>query len=542
MLKVILVDDETLVKVGIKSLANWEELGFRIVAEGSNGEQGLSLISQHKPDLVITDIVMPKLDGIDMMKKARALNPNITFVVLSSYDEFDLVKRAMKYGAWDYLLKLNICEESLTEMLTNVKEKIMSDRSKHTAAEVVPIQLDVQNTNIIKQEFFKSLIENNFEDRKYIDAKLNIMNLSFDESKLRIGIVKTNLYSTDNKYSEEDVKLVDFMIMEILNEIANEFFNSIFLKWEYGVFVFVFSQDNDIDDANTREQIKIMGNTMLEMLKKYINISAAIGVSGVNNGYLSLPAAFEQAEKALEMLFYRGFGSIIFFDDTYEAVDQKHKPVQINLKEDLTKAIEVIDIPAIDRVFNEIKSYIKSSSATRNEIKEICNQTACLCDILLGEKWNAYKEAQAKNELVTEMVYKMQTLEEIISWLDNYKGKMIAYLNKENYDEKHVLVSRAKKYISENYLGATTLKEVATYLNISAGYLSGIFTKYTGEHFTDYVNKIKIAEAQKMLKDGQYKIYEISYMLGYENSCYFSKVFRKIVGVSPTDFLKMNVK
>ena len=540
MLKVILVDDETLVKVGIKSLANWEELGFRIVAEGSNGEQGLSLISQHNPDLVITDIVMPKLDGIDMMKKARALNPNITFVVLSSYDEFDLVKRAMKYGAWDYLLKLNICEESLTEMLINVKEKIMSQRSKLMATEFVPIQLDVQNTNIMRQEFFKSLIENNFEDRKYIDAKLKIMDLSFDESKLRIGIVKANLYSTDNKYSEEDVKLVDFMIMEILNEIANEFFNSIFLKWEYGVFVFVFSQDND--DANTREQIKIMGDTMLEMLKKYINISAAIGVSDVYNGYLSLPAAFEQAEKALEMLFYRGFGSTIFFDDTYEAIDQKHKPVQVNLKEDLTKAIEVIDIPAIDRVFNEIESYIKSSSPTRNEIKEICNQTACLCDILLGEKWNAYKEAQAKNELVTEMVYKMQTLEEIISWLDNYKGKMIAYLNKENYDEKHVLVSRAKKYISENYLGATTLKEVAIYLNISAGYLSGIFTKYTGEHFTDYVNKIKIAEAQKMLKDGQYKIYEISYMLGYENSCYFSKVFRKIVGVSPTDFLKMNVK
>ncbi|HEY5584812.1 MAG TPA: response regulator [Ruminiclostridium sp.] len=540
MLKVILVDDETLVKVGVKFSANWQELGFEIIAEGNNGEHGLSLIKEFSPDLVITDIVMPKMDGIDMMRKAKEINPDITFIILSSYDEFDLVKKAMKYGAWDYILKLNINEDSMKEILTNVKEKIISS-NKRVNIESAPQIYDTQSTSIMRQEFLKSIIENNFDDRKYIDTRLPIMKLKLDESRMIVGVVKTNLYLSNSKYSDKDIKLLDFMIIEILNEIGNEFFSSYFLKWSFGVYVVVLSPEESHELKDIQQQITIMGNTMIEMLKKYVNIDVAISISDTYDSYLSLSQAIVQAEETMDKIFYRGYGSIIFFDDADEKINSHNNEMEFNLKEDLPKAIEICDTIFINNIFNSIIYNIQGETISKNEIYEICNQTSCLCDIHLGEKWQSGNKIKNDNQLEVETVYKLQTLPEILAWLENYKGKMINYLNNKHDDEKHVMVSSAKKYIVNNCRGSTRLKDVANSLNISAGYLSSIFPKYTGMCFTDYVNKIKIEEAKKMLKDGQHKIYEISYLLGYENACYFSKIFKKIAGCSPTEFIKIAV-
>jgi len=540
MLKVLLVEDETLVKVGLNSLVNWEEMGFKVVAEGNNGEHGLSLIKEYQPDLVITDIVMPKMNGIDMMKKAKEYNPDITFIILSSYNEFDLVKQAMKYGAWDYILKLNISEESMKEMLINVKEKIVS-KNKKIMDENLPIVYDIQSTSIMRQEFLKSILENNFDDRKYIDSKLPSMKLELNEAMMKVGLVKTNLYLSETKYNDKDIKLLDFMIIEILNEIGNEFFNCYFLKLSFGTYAMVFSPELSDKAEVTDEKIKIMGNTMLEMLKKYVNIDAAISISDTYSSYLSLSQALSQAKEAMDILFYKGYGSVIFFDENVEKNlgyrDMKH----INLKESLPKAIEICDLTLINSIFDSIIYNIQSAGITKHEIYELCNQTFCLCDIHLGEEWQIDNKALVEDKPVVETVYKLQTLGEILEYIEDYRNRMINFLKKKHEDEKHNLVWGAKKYIISNCMRTPKLKEVADSLNISAGYLSSIFTKYTGMCFTDYVNKVKIDEAKKMLKEGQHKIYEISYLLGYENACYFSKIFKKITGCSPTEFVKNSV-
>lgn len=540
MLKVILVEDETLVKVGINSLVNWREMGFKVVAEGSNGEQGLSLIQEYHPDLVITDIVMPRMNGIDMMRRVKESNPDITFIILSSYNEFDLVKQAMKYGAWDYILKLNISEESMKEILINVKEKIISSNKKLNN-ESMPIVYDTQSTSIMRQEFLKSILENNFDDRKYIDAKLPSMKLELNEAAMKVGLVNTNLYLSESKYNDKDLKLLDFMIIEILNEIGNEFFNCYFLKLSFGIYVMVFSPEESAKSQEIDEQIKIMGNTMLEMLKKYVNIDAAVSISDTYDSYLSLPQALAQAKEAMDILFYKGYGSVIFYDEVSENNIESGGSKQINLKENLPRAIEICDLTLINNIFGSIIYNIQKANMSKNEIYELCNQTFCLCDIHLGEEWQLDNKAQVENKPAVETVYKLQTLREILEFIENYRNRLNNFLRKKHDDEKHNLVWGAKKYIINNCMGTPKLKEVADSLNISAGYLSSIFTKYTGMCFTDYVNKVKIDEAKKMLKDGQRKIYEISYLLGYENACYFSKIFKKITGCSPTEFVKNTV-
>jgi len=533
MIRVVLVDDETLVKVGLKSLADWEKLGFEIVAEGSNGEEGLALIREYKPQLLITDIVMPKMDGIEMMRRAKELNPSLQVIVLSSYDEFELVRKSMKYGAWDYILKLNISRESMNEILERVREVILSEEEKKAEPSVE--HYDNWSTAAIRQVFLKSIIENTMPDRESIDAKLPMMDLKLNENRLQLGIIETNLYSLKDKYCDDhDIKQLDFMLTDILTEIGNEFFSSYFLKWSYGVYVMVFSADEQTCGEVLRDRTDAMSSTIIEMLKKYVNLQASIGISNVCNGYQKLPVAFEQASLAIRAMFYSGYGKVLHYDECskYEVGD----PIQFDLTEKLHRSITLSDTAGMNEIFSTVLKDINIRRIEKSSIYELCSQISCLCDIHLGEQWHSYKKKNGEANHKIDAVYTMRTISDISAWLENYRNGIVRCMNERNRDEKHVMIVRAKKYIEENCVGNITLRSVAQHLRISAGYLSGLFPKYTGMCFTEYVNAAKVEKAQQLIRQGQHKIYEISYMLGYDNACYFSKIFKKISGCTPTEY------
>ena len=135
MLKVVIVDDESLVRLGLRAMLRWEELGYEIVGEASNGQQGLDLIIESEPDIVITDIKMPVLDGLEMMRLASEAGRRPKFIVLSGYDEFQLVKRAMKQGAEEYLIKLDLEPKTLIDALAAAREEVMTERGGKTSSQ-----------------------------------------------------------------------------------------------------------------------------------------------------------------------------------------------------------------------------------------------------------------------------------------------------------------------------------------------------------------------------------------------------------------------
>lgn len=556
MIKVVLVDDETLVKVGIKSLVDWKSLGFEIVAEGSNGENGLALIRQHDPQLVITDIVMPKMDGIEMMRLAKEHNPDLQVIVLSSYNEFELVRKAMKLGAWDYILKLNVSSESLQEVLEKVRETILSaDERKHEAK---MIGNDYWSIAAIRQVFLKGIIENVLEDRANIEDKLPLMEFRLNEKLLRLAILDTNLYTLRDKYSDEqDVKLIDHTLTDLMTDIGNEFFISYIIKWSFGKYVMVFSPEEDIGDAADEEDMELrmdsMFKTIIEMIKKYVNLDVAVGVSGICNGYRNLPKAFRQAETALEGIFRSGYGSILHYSGNNSRTpsggtdnrtasrgheNEHHEDndtFSFDLKEELPRLVSLGEITGINNLFAKIQSELKTKKIGKSRIYELCSQIVLLCGIHLEDAMKKIlKDGEEYHEL--EIVGSLRTLDEISAWLDELRTRIVRVLSDQNKDEKHVLVTRAKKYIYENCVGQISLKNVADHLSISAGYLSGLFPRYTGMNFTEYVNKVKIEKAQELIRQGTHKIYEISYMLGFDNACYFSKVFKKVAGCTPTEY------
>lgn len=152
MLGVVIIDDELLARVGVKSVLEWESAGYQILGEASNGAEGLKLILDKKPDIVITDIKMPVMDGLEMIKKSKEDKLNPKFIVLSSYDEFHLVKEAMKLGAVDYLIKLELDEQSLRETLEPVKQQILMEKERSRNESLIKHNINTENS--LRKEFF----------------------------------------------------------------------------------------------------------------------------------------------------------------------------------------------------------------------------------------------------------------------------------------------------------------------------------------------------------------------------------------------------
>jgi len=540
-LKVILADDETLVKVGLKSLASWDDNGFEITAEAGNGEEALQLIGQHQPHLLITDIMMPKMDGIELIRKTRELYPDIRILVLSSYDEYKLVREAMKLGASDYLLKLNISRESLDEVLSRLREEILS-----TGIEADLIHdIDQQSKIAARQDLLRDIVSNIISDRAYLNYRLANLDIDLTENAMYLALIETNMNTVESKFCEDqDVKLLDFVIEQIVSEIANEFYTSYFVKWSFGVYLLIFSPDTSAQTTGSvsQGQIKLMGKTIIEIIKKYANLDASIGISRLCANYLELPAAYKQAMKAISGLFYMGYGKVVFSGEADDADQIEMSDLDDNISDELVSALQISDAASIRRLLTLAQITIQNRHLSRQAVFSFCSQIVHLADYHLGESWKNFQKNHADSRLSVEALFSRKTIRDIIAWLDLYSGVLLAFLAESGGRNSHAMITKAKKYITDNLYKNFSLTEVSEQLGISSSYLSCLFPKYTGMSFTEFVNKIKIIEAQKLIRQGQLKVYEISYRLGYENACYFSKIFKKITGMTPTDYLQASNK
>jgi two-component system, response regulator YesN len=535
MLKVIIIDDEALVRVGLKSMINWEELGYEIVAEAANGQNGLDLIMKFRPDIVITDIKMPVMDGLEMMCSVLKANHKPKFVILSSYDEFQLVKQAMKLGAEEYLIKLDLEPEILLNTLTIIQEKILSEPGKTDEKERIEKGLP-ENISMLREGFLKRIISRPVQDQMKIDEQVVYLGIELNELNLACALVQINNIKILDKYDTNELRLLEVSFLNTINEIVNDIFKGYTFSWNQGEFVVVFSGDLELVADIYHEKAFNMAERLLQVLKQYFNIPVTIGISNLHRGYLELAQAYFESCQSVQHSFYSGLQPIVFFTEVSKTVGVQERIDITELRNILPKAIEMHDLEAIWTVFEGVISILDELKVSRGQALDVCFQIAYLICGVTDLDETVIKEITGYNNSLYESILTLNTLAEIINWLTGLGQGLCRFLSKNEELKNHRLIAKAKKYIMEHYVEEISLHEVAAVLNISSGYFSTIFKQYAGIGFTDYVTENKIEQAKKLLWEADYKIYEIANILGYQNAYYFSKVFKKITGLTPSEF------
>lgn len=533
-MKILIVDDEAIVRVGIKSIIDWNKYGYEIVGEASNGKVALEIIKDKDVDIIITDIKMPVMDGLELIKEGKKINSELKFLVLSSYGDLALVKEAMKFGAEDYILKLGMEQESLIEVIDKIKLSI-STKKEEIDKETQFINQLKKNIPLIRSKFLKECIHNSNIDKKEFYSSIEMLNINLNIDYIYCMVIKIQeLYRFENM-NDEQVDFLNNSLINLCEEIIVEEFNGYCFENKTGLFCILLSFKEDSKNKN----FSVIENTaflLAEMLKQYLNITAIIGVSDINSGITGFKAAYNQAKKALEYRFFYHSGNVILFNESEVSSLTYDKYSVSCYRKKIHNALAYHKKEELEEVFNQIVKDVVTLHLGR-EI--VCNVTIqifnIVCEFLEKYQLEARTVLSKSYKTYHEMLL-IDSLVEVKQWINELQEDLIAFIKNEANNDYPRIIAVSKKYMEDNFNIEISLKEVADKVGLNPSYFSTLFKQYTGMSYVEYITQLRINKAKELLTNCNCKVYEISDMVGYENSYYFNRIFKKITGMTPIEY------
>ncbi len=420
MIRLLIIDDEPLVITGIKSMLNWNELGIEICGTATNGSHALGIIEKYQPELVISDIKMPIMNGLELAKTCNERYGKLPlFILLTSYEEFELVREAMRYDVIDYLIKLELGKDML---LSSIK-KALSILDEIQLSLPPGNKAPSETVQSFQENFFLSLLNNTFENEEQIETHRKELNL--DLNSLYYITCYCKVIESDNFTMTKEKKISLFeSTLQMVREISSRYVPCHVISLDTKHFCILFSIEN------IQNYSKIISETILKtasMVNNYFNVTFYTSVGHPSDNLLTINNSYQEARKISTFLSQEK--TLIFFED-----------------------------------------FIADSSS------------------------------------------------------------------------KSAFIIHVKQYIKDHIEEHLTLNHVAEFFEISPNYLSSLFKKYNDLGFSEYISQMKINKAKSLMEDYNLKIYEIADRLGFDSAFYFSKVFKKVEGCSPSEYLQTRQK
>lgn len=541
MYQVLLVDDEPLILTGIQSMINWEDYDCVITDKASNGKQALEKMEKSMPDIVITDIKMPVMTGIEFMQECRDRGYDTVFILLTNLEEFSLAKSALALGAADYLVKMEMTQEMMGNSLKRATEmcnqkRILTDKIPHR--EFHP--KDVKQT---ATGFFRDILEKagNLSDefRKKWQEPVEKMELEqLYENGVLMWIRPYKDRDLFENVSEDDRK----EMLDYEQSLMEQFMNRIHsgcctLVWKrMGILAILPGQNR------TEKYYRDTGKKICNILEDYFGCQTLVAISApMEDIWGGSKRALSQIKKIQEFYYYHSNEPVVLVSDVeahfWEERHARHDTFDISfLKKDLRQALVQQDKEKVNSVFEELSALFTEFHPAREQVVNAC---ANLYYFFLSyvEEDALIKEEMPYPSVVMEILLECFTLKAHTRWLlkfGSWVGNTMENFHRGSKTDK--IVEAAKEYVRENYGEKLTLAAIASKIGISQGYLSSVFKKQTGGNLNDYINQMKIEKAKELLEKHEYMMYEISDMLGFENPYYFSKVFKKLTGITPSEY------
>ena len=511
MYKVLIADDERIIRKGLSSLINWGSLGLQLAGTAEDGPEAYSMILEILPDIVITDIKMPGMDGLELVRQINEKLPNIVFVILSGYSEFDFARKAMRFGVEHYLLKP--CDEKeITGVLNRIIDELDQREKKNEFIKNMEYKMN-KIVNQVRQEFLRDFIITGLHSRQDFEFFKQLFNIAEDRFKLI-------LFEMEGECDYPEKFALKSIAEEVIN-IRNVYLSTIM---EENVVILI----RPIDFTGLTELIGRIKETFCRYYKK----DFFTAISDENN-FVSIPLMYKEALEYLKYRFYLGEGSIITKND----VDYSNFSDNTGLIFDYDKITALIKAGDIEAINHELDDYFDNLSKGKRQNNVTITYCIGLCLTIIRQ--GAMDEL---NDYIKKVmtIQEMKTLEQIFSFVKEIACE-IALKNYENTTKKHsALIQNAVEVINKNIenknLSLAWLAKEIMYLNTD--YLGKLFYKETNEKFTQYVTRMRVEKAKELIESGsEYKIYEIAEKAGFgDNPRYFSQVFKKYTGCMPKEY------
>ena len=524
MYKLLIVDDEPLVQAGIRSMLDWSKLNITVCDTAANGRIALDIIKEKMPDIVITDIKMPVMNGLDLAKACRDeyADNSPVFIILTSYEDFGLARNALTLQVSDYLVKLELTPETLSQAVCKaVKQIDKRNESSTKKADIRPFY----------DKFLISLLNDLFESKEQFELQrkdLNI-NLNYDEFICCYGEIE-NLSEAGG--ASRSLSLYSSSL-ELLKELSSKYFEVHALSLDIRHFALIVCLNDAADDSGIR--LKEVMETINSSLKSYYNSAVTLGIGMLVHSTKEISDSYQSARQAFHHT--DGDAKITCFDEGVSASEIKNFFNMSLFKADLTRAFEEYDSELLKETVGKITGLFKDHPYHYVQALDAASNILYLSISLLQNGESVISGLFKDYSDGYRSLYRQTNVPLVLDWLDSFVKKLSDYFSERKKDYKNHIVTNVKKYINANVDKRLSLNEVAAVFGISPSYLSQLFGKYNDCGFSEHINLCKVNKAKELLDEGNLKVYEIADTLGFESAFYFSKVFKKIEGIAPTEYL-----
>lgn len=526
MLKIVLADDEPLVLIGLQGMLSWEQHEFSICGSAKNGEQALALIEQHRPDIVITDIKMPVKTGLEVCEEARAKYGDLpVFIMLTSYEEISLLREAMRLSAVDYLIKLELTPQSLLSAVEKAKARAgQIKQSLH-------IQPSAERGGIsqFRDKLFVRAYNNLFDERTQMEQQ--IADLAPELSFAFYVVATCRISDAAQGKTQAQLFTLYSSAVQMLKENLSREIQCIVTSLDMQHFNILFCLENQNEEAALPDIMKKGEQTV----KSFFNVVLECGIGSLCTDFYVISQSYRAAKTALSMCT-ENKESVSVYQKELESRPFSLSPYRRSLQ----RAFEELDAAALGETITDIIE--KAQSASYADAADAASSLLYMAITLLPDGEETVSNIFEAEQNGYRSLYSQTTAQDCCKWAQTLRDGLcdIMTARRQNYKER--IVSSVQEYIKANLNKKLSLNEVAAAFSFSPNYLSQLFAKYCEDGFVGYITEAKISAAKQMLSQSDKKIYEISDELGFENAFYFSKVFKKVTGKSPREYMQEQYK
>ena len=543
MLKTFLVEDEVVIREMIKKMIPWEQYGFELAGEASDGEMALPLILKSKPDLLITDIKMPFMDGLTLCKLVKKELPDIKIVILSGYDDFNYAKQAINIGVEDYLLK-PITKNAFIERLEEIHNRYEHEKTQKEYYEKFKLEMQEYERNA-SRDFFESLVRADF-DLEEIYRRADRLNLDIVAEAYNILIftpdASDSSCNSSEGYSDWEA--------EVHKKIENYFLSHpVAMLFRHQVFSYAIlvKGQRDTIKKNTCECVETIQKIMEETRA---NVDWFVAVGEEADRLSKIKQSYHTAARTYAFRYLYD-GHILYYNmleqvkensaDTSKTEAVQLKNVNINalnpeiLQKFLSSGLEDEVDSFVHDYFHAIGREPMESLVFRNYV--VLNVRFAVLSFL---KKIGYDDTELSREETDDVVKKTsQSTEASVAYAEEVLKRAIAIRDENAGSQNRSVLKQAIDFIDGHYMDEEiSLNRVAHVANVSANHFSALFSQNMGQTFIEYLTSLRMDKAKELLRCTSKRSSEIAGEVGYKDAHYFSYLFKKTQGMTPSEYRK----
>lgn len=548
MYKLLLVDDEEDVREGLIQEIEWHKYGFEVVGAAENGKEALDIIEKSVPDVLITDIKMPFMDGLQLSEAVKMGFPTVKVIILTGFEEFEFAQKAIKLGIMEYLLK-PFSSDELIQILSRVKSQIDEEIARAEDAQAL-LKHYRESIPVLREKFLALLIAGKLTEPE-IRGKIKSYVLPLEGAGYIASIISTDYSaaeSTDGALDSlqlqneilftrfEKRELMNIAVLQIAEEVTGKYNIGTTFLYNDHVVIIAASKSGNREEHIDRTAAAL--EEVRQMIRRYLKYTFTIGMGSYCNDLTQLHTSYRDATAALDYSIVMGKNKIIWIEDIEskacdrvvfdEAMERALTScVKLGTEKEINETVDrifesLVDTRASVKVYQiflleMLTAILKAASDTNVEAVDIFDQ-----------HYNIFVELDKFTDIL-----------DVRNWMKEICIKVMTYITKNRQDTYRLLAEQAKEYIEANYFDQElTVNKLCDFLHVSPAKLSMIFKKEYKTTVINYLTQVRMDTAKKLLRSTDMKFFEIASEVGYSEANYFSYCFKKNLGISPSEYRK----